>query len=181
MGLEQLKQEILKKAEEKAEQIIKEAKEQEKAAVKQAEKRVGEYSKSSEEEIAKLSDMIEKRAKAASELESRKMLLSAKGDITQEVFLRVSKEIAHFDSRKREVHIQKLIERARGRMEIGRIYCNRKDMKFVKGFEAAEAEIKGGIIAESKDRSVRIDESYDSILEGIRDRNLQEISKIIFQ
>ncbi|MEK6876839.1 MAG: V-type ATP synthase subunit E family protein, partial [Nanoarchaeota archaeon] len=61
-----------------------------------------------------------------------------------------------------------------------KVYCNKNDAKLVKGFKAESSDITGGLIAENADGTVRVDYSFDTMLQNVKENELQKISKILF-
>ena len=60
------------------------------------------------------------------------------------------------------------------------LYCNKNDAKFMKDFNAEAIDIMGGLIAENKDGTVRVDYSFDTMLQNIKENELQSINKVLF-
>ena len=73
-----------------------------------------------------------------------------------------------------------LLEKAKSDIEVAKVYCSKKDAKFVKGFDANPIDIIGGLIAENKERTIRVDSSFDTMLESIKEKELQGINKLLF-
>ena len=96
------------------------------------------------------------------------------------MFADARKKLEAFDDKKREAYIKKLLDKAKKEIDLGYVYCNRKDSKFVKDFKAENAEMIGGIIAENKERIIRVDYSFDTLLESIKESELQNINKLLF-
>jgi len=60
------------------------------------------------------------------------------------------------------------------------VYCNEKDKESVKNYKVKEANILGGVIAESKDGMLRVDYSYDLLLKQLKDELLPQLNKMLF-
>ena len=69
---------------------------------------------------------------------------------------------------------------AKNDIEVAKIYCNKKDLKVLKDFKAEAADITGGLIAENKEGTVRVDYSFDTMLQNIKENELQSINKVLF-
>ena len=74
----------------------------------------------------------------------------------------------------------KLLEKAKNDIEVEKIYCNKKDLKLLKEFNAEAMDMTGGLIAENKDGTVRVDYSFDTMLQTIKENELQSINKVLF-
>ena len=65
-------------------------------------------------------------------------------------------------------------------IEIAHIYCSSRDAKFIKEFDVQSADIIGGLIAENNERTVRVDYSFETLLQSIKENELQSIRKLLF-
>lgn len=108
------------------------------------------------------------------------MLLEAKKQVIEAVFIEAKKRLESLDDKKRESYTTKLVEKIKNDIEPAYIYCNKKDTKFLKGFNVEAIGMIGGIIAENKDRTIRVDYSFETMLQSIKENELQNISKILF-
>ena len=180
MGLEKVKEEIISKAKLNANALIKEGRDEFARMMKDTEEKVKKSKEKIVEELKKIQDNIKKKEIASSELEIKKSILEEKKRAIEDVFKEVRNRINSLNDKKREEYVKKLIEKAKKEIDVKYIYCNKKDGKFVSGFKVEETEILGGIIAENEGRDVRVDFSYDAILEGLKDNYLQDLGKILF-
>lgn len=180
MGLETVKEEILNIAKEQANSLIAEARKESNRITKETEKKIEEMQSKSEAETKRALDMIKRQELASAELENKKMLLEAKKQIIEAAFAEARKKLENLDDKKRETIIKKLLEKAKNEIEAAKIYCNKKDAKFVKGMDVQTADIISGLIAENREGTVRIDYSFDTMLQSIKESELQNISKLLF-
>ena len=180
MGLETVKEEILGNAKEQSNSILAEARKEANSVMGKAGKKAEEMKEKSEAETKKILDAIKRQEIANAELENKKLLLDAKKQIIESVFSEAVKKLESFDDKKREAYIKKLLEKAKNDIGIARIYCNKKDMKFLKGIDAEQANIIGGLIAENKEKTVRVDYSFETLMQTIKENELQNINKILF-
>lgn len=180
MGLETVKEEILNSAMEQSSSIIADARKEASRLMKEAEKKVEEMKEKSETETKRTIEIIKRQELANAELENKKMLLEAKKEIIENVFSGAMEKLETLDDKKREAILKRLLEKAKGEIEIACIYCNIKDAKFLKGLNAEPIEITGGLIAENKENTIRIDYSFDTMLQAVKESELQNISKILF-
>jgi len=176
MGLEEVKKEILDKAKEESARIEAEATMQIKSmeddfANEMKEKRMLSKARI-DEEIKHLTEIKEAEAKAL----ARDITAEKKMQIINQAIAKAKQKLKE----KNKEYIPKMIEKAKKEFSfsIGKIYCNKEDMHLIKG--AIEADIDGGIIIENLDGDVSIDYSYDTLLESIKNRYIQEIAKALF-
>lgn len=180
MGLETVKDEIIRDAKAEQDSLIAEARREASEIAKKAEEKIKEMKDKANEELKRMIDVIKKQETTAAELESKKMLLEAKKQLIDAVFAEARKKVTSLDSARRESYIQKLLEKAKNDIEVAKVYCNEKDLKLVKDFETEANDISGGLIAENKDKTVRVDYSFDTTLQNIKENELQNISKLLF-
>ena len=179
MGLETVKEEIIREAKEQASALIAEARKESSRLMKEAENKLDEMKKKSDAETQKTLEHLKRQELASAELESKKIILEVKKQLIEDVFAEAKKKLENLEEKKREAYISKLFDKTKADIEIGAIYCNKKDSKFVK-VKTEDAEIIGGLIAENKDRTVRVDYSFETLIQSIKDNELQNISKILF-
>ena len=180
MGLEAVKEEILGSAKEQSSSIIAEARKEAGRILKETEKKIEEMREKSEAGTKKMIDAIKRQELASAELESRKMILDAKKQIIENVFAEAGKRLESMDGKKTEEYMKKLLEKTKKDIEPAFFYCNKKDAKFLKGLDVQAAGIIGGIIAENREKTIRVDYSFETMLQAIKENELQSISKILF-
>ena len=180
MGLEAVKAEILNNAKMQAAGIIGEARREAGRIARETEKKIGEMMERSEAETKRTLDLIKRQEMASAELENKKTLLEAKKQVIDGVFAEARKKLESLDDRKQEAIIKKLLERAKSDIEIAHVYCSKKDAKFLKDLNAEPINIAGGIIAENRQKTVRVDYSFEIMLQSIKEAELQNISKVLF-
>ena len=180
MGLETVREEILDSAKLHAGSIISDAKKEAQKIAKEADRKVEELKKKIDEETGKRMETIKRQETASAELESKKALLEAKKQAIDNAFEEARKYLEHLDDRKKEVYMKKLLEKAKNDIEIGHYYFSEKDAKFLREYKAEALSILGGLIAENKEKTIRVDYSFDTILQGIKESAMQDINKILF-
>jgi V/A-type H+/Na+-transporting ATPase subunit E len=181
MGLEAVKNEIIEQARKKESTLIAEAKkDSEKIILNSQAKASKEREKIGFQTESALKN-LERQDKASIILENKKSIMEAQRDITSKVIETVKAKINNLEESKREKFIKKLLSKAQNDIKIGTIYCNKKDIGFLKDLNTREYPISGGIIAETKDGTVRVDYSFDSLLQSIIDNEVQEINNILFK
>ena len=178
MGLEQLKQEILNNAKAKASAIIKDAESEAKEIVNNAKTQIDEYKKLQEVEMKKELGAEERLYIAFANSGAKEIILIKKKEIIDSVFISAKEEI--YKQYKSKGYIVRLIKRSEKEIDIGMIYCNKEDLNDIKSYKV-EAKDINGIIAENKEGTIRVDLSFDTILEDVRSKYLTEIAGILFK
>jgi len=181
MGLETVKEEIIRNAKNQEESLIAKARSETIRLMNETEKKIAGLKEKSDAETKRIIDLIKKQELASAELENKKMLLEAKKELIDEVFTGVQKKVKGLDKKKREEYMNKLLEKCKKDIDVENVYCNEKDLDLAKNLNAESADIIGGVIAENKEKTIRVDYCFDTMLENIKENELQNINKILFQ
>ena len=180
MGLETVKEDILMKAKHTANNIESEAKIEDQRIKREVDAKIEELKKMGELETKKIIDQIKKQAISNAELESKKIILESKKRIIEDLFLSAKNYLENLEDKKREQYIKNMINKINSEFDVGTFHCNKKDAKFLKNLNVQVIDISGGLIAEDKEKNVRLDYSFDTFLESIKERELSSISRILF-
>ena len=117
---------------------------------------------------------------AATRFESKKLFLVFRKEFMENMFSMAKERLSKLPESERSSHIKKLLQKANSELKVAVVYCNKKDAKFVTGYKVKEADIIGGIIAESENGEIRVDYSYETLLAQIKDSLLPELNKLLF-
>lgn len=183
MGLDQVTKEILDNSKKEVDRILNEGREEAEKIMQQARDSIESHKKQVEEDAMKSVDNIEKREISAANFEIKKGKLDKKKEIIDKVFESVRQEMEKLPERKREEYLKKLFEKASKDIEICYVYANEADkdsVKKIKGTDFKKAEIIGGLIAENKELTMKVDYSFEELLKNIKEKSLQELAKILF-
>jgi len=175
-------QNIVSKAEEKAQEKREQAQNQREARLQEEKNKMLEEA---QEEAARII--------AQASIETRQKLSSTKSDIVTKITDRVKQELSQSSSN--ESHFLNLITEAVGGIGTDkcRIYVSPKDVSTTqkllesdkklaaKIVEVKEDNFTGGVIAETLDGTLRIDNTYETRLEMLLPQLLPEISKELFK
>ena len=182
MGLEKIQEEVLDRAKKEAQRILREATDEKSLLMGQTEQKLKAIRDRTQKETKKTMESAGLRESVSAEMEIKRLELEAKKDAIDDVFEKVKGTLKALDPKKREQHLKKLANKAKKEIEVAFLYSNKQDLSFVKdlGCETKEEGIIGGLIAENKDRSIRIDYSFDTLIESLKEAHLQDIAKILF-
>ncbi|MBI2575046.1 hypothetical protein HYV82_04120 [Candidatus Woesearchaeota archaeon] len=181
MGMEKVREEVLAKAKRQAAQIVAEANRESDAIMKSAEEKADENRKKALQEAERQMAEARTRETAAAELEAAKMMLDAKKKIIEEVFEEAKSRVAKTPAPERRRHIKTLIEKAKQQIDIDRVLCAEKDINSVEGYKSQPTAITGGIIIENKEGTVRVDCSYEALMEKAKEKALKDVANTLFK
>lgn len=183
MGLETIQKEILEIVEniakENVDEALKEAENIVNIANETAEKNKADESIKAENII----DNIKIISKASAKFEVKKLHLISKKDVIINIFKTTKNKIKALDAKTEKKLTLILLKDAQKQMDVKYVLCNEKASKWIKSDKNIKVkiiDILGGIVAENKDKKLRIDNSFETILEDIRKESLYKIAKGIY-
>ncbi|MBT4540349.1 hypothetical protein HOC35_02450 [Candidatus Woesearchaeota archaeon] len=184
MGLDEVKNDIINDAEKEASRIINETNKEAETLIKKAQT---DLEKIEKEELEKLKDelsVFERKEIALVNLESKKLLFEKKKKIINNVVDTAKKEIVNMSKTNKITLLKKLVKKANNEFEVSIIYCNKTETPIIKScsknVEIKNTEMSGGIIAENKEKTMRVDLSYDTLFDEIYENMLQELAQVLF-
>ncbi|MBZ6495585.1 V-type ATP synthase subunit E [Natrinema longum] len=192
MSLDTVVEDIREEAHARAEDIRSEgetrAEEIESAAREDADEIIADAEAEVESEIEQLREQRLSSAK----LEAKQKRLEARRDALAEVRDAVEDELAALEGDTRESLTRDLLEAATVEFDEGddvTVYGRSDDAELLEsileeydGYEyAGEYDCLGGVVVESDQSRVRVNNTFDSVLEDVWEDNLQEISNRLFE
>jgi len=192
-AVERLREAVLSKAREEAERIVREAEERARRIVAEAEERkrreVEEARKRLYEEVGYEARIAEARIRASH------IVSEVKNTVLEELRKRVMEKLSSLSDEERRRSLRNLLSEALSRGIVqGRIgiVVSKRDCQLVHdviasmglrdriAFIECSERISGGIVVESEDRSVRIDNTYETRLDMFLRTNSSRISSELF-
>ena len=184
MSLEKVVEDILRRGEERKREIISQGERERDELVAQAEKQVAEGRGKAGQRTEAMISQMEQQELSSAELESKKALLAAQRQVMDELRSMVLADVAHYPSEKRKAIYSKLVARARKELGDCYVYSNASDKALLTlppGMSVAgTVECRGGLVFESKDRSVRLDYRFETVVEEVWNGKMQEIYSGLF-
>ncbi|SDK77897.1 V-type ATP synthase subunit E [Natronorubrum texcoconense] len=192
MSLDTVVEDIREEAHARAEDIRAEgearADEIESAAEEDAEEILSDAEQAVEREIEQLREQRLSSAK----LEAKQKRLEARRDVLGDVREQVEDELAALEGDTREELTRTLLEAASEEFDEGddvSVYGRESDEELITsilddydGYEyAGEHDCLGGVFVESDQSRVRVNNTFDSLLEDVWEDNLREISNRLFE
>ncbi|MEW5748136.1 MAG: V-type ATP synthase subunit E family protein [Candidatus Thermoplasmatota archaeon] len=184
MSLEKVVEDILRRGEERRQEIIRQGERERDEFVAQADVQMEEHrQKASARADAHISQM-EQQELSSAELESKKALLSAQRQVMDELKAQVLAEMSQYPAEKRAAMYARLMGRAKKELGECYVYSNSADKTLLKlppGMtDGGVIDCRGGLVFESGDRAVRLDYRFESMLEDVWNRKIQEIYSGLF-
>ncbi|MFH1132882.1 MAG: hypothetical protein V1735_00155 [Nanoarchaeota archaeon] len=181
MGLQELKDEIVQEAKEKAKVVETEALEEAKLDELKAKEEAQAIRRKADEELAMEKQELMRRELAAARFSQKRQLQEAKSRLLGSCFAEASAQLSRMPDRQRSEIMRLLIDRAKGNLAVAKVYCNAKDQKYVEGFPSQAMDIMGGLIAEDREGKVRLDFSFETLLQAVRENSSETIGAVLFR
>ena len=191
MSLDTVVEDIRDEARARAEEIRESGEERAEEIVSEAEREAEEIVSEAEREAERTVEQEREQKLSSAKLEAKQARLEARRGILEEVHDDVEAQIAGIEGDERESLTRSLLAaaaeefdaesvRVRGREEdadlLGTIVAD------YEGFEVGEPiECLGGVVVEADGSRVRVNNTFDSVLEDVWDENLREISARLFE
>jgi V/A-type H+/Na+-transporting ATPase subunit E len=182
MGLQHVKEEIIEHAQNEAKEIIVQAKSEAKKTLDEAHGVAESFEEETKIHFDNEFAMLEQKYHARMKMQAKKISFQARKKVLADLFVDMRKKLVGLSKEKRTKILGTLYDRAKKQCSEGRIYCARQDVPIVKKYtkNVVVDDMFGGLILESKDKTIRIDYSFDSILAVVEEEKLQDVATILF-
>lgn len=184
MSLDKVVEDILRRGEERKREIIQQGERERNELIAQADETVKERRVKAEQRSESAVSQMKQQELSSAELESKKALLAAQRQVMEELKAQVLTEILHYPAESRRSMYSRLMTKAKQELGECYVYSNAADKSLIKPLpgisEGGVIDCKGGLVFESKDRTVRLDYRFESMLEEVWNKNIQEIYTDMF-
>lgn len=192
MSLEQVRDDIEKEARARAEEIRSQAEERAEEIISAAEADAEEIKSARAEEVEAELDQQREQSLSSAKLEAKQQRLEARRELLDRVRTQVKAELAGLDEEKRESLTRTLIESAVAEFDDGAtisVYGRSEDEALIEEILteyddcrfAGEYDCVGGVVVESEGSRVRVNNTFDSVLDDVWEENLKELSTHLFE
>jgi V/A-type H+-transporting ATPase subunit E len=192
MSLETVTEDIREEARARAAEILEEADERAEGIVADAEADAAEIREEAEREVERQIAQEREQALSSAKLEAKQARLEARRETLQQVREEAEAAVAGLSGDTREELTRELLDAAATEFEgvdSARVYGRSEDeallesiLEEYEGFEyAGEYDCLGGVVVESDASRVRVNNTFDSVLEDVWEENLREVSDRLFE
>ncbi len=131
-----------------------------------------------DEDIARL----RRQETSSANLEVKRTMLNARKEVLDKVYNKALETIVTLPDSKQEELLKSIIEKNES---IGtKIYSNKDSEEFVRKLSsldyAGNIDCIGGVVIENEDSTIRLDYTYDIILQRVNEQSLKQTSDILF-
>ena len=181
MTLENVTKDIVQVAQDKRKAMEDQAQKEIETLKQRAKDEVLEYKKQVKENTNNLKQKIQRKVLSGARFESQRTVLHAKKEIIEEVKENILNEITSMKAKEKRQFLSILVSKAQKEIKVARVRVNLKDSKFLpKEISFKECSIKGGIIAENKNSTIRVNYSVEEIIEVICEKEIIALSEVLF-
>ncbi len=191
MSLDTVVEDIREEARERAEEIRSEAEAEAEELVSEAEADAEEIREEREREIERQIEQEREQKLSSAKLEAKQERLEARRDVLEEVRERVEAEIAGLEDGREEL-TRALLEDAVAEFPDDasvEVYGRAEDAALLESVAAdydgcsyaGEVECLGGVVAEAAESRIRVNNTFDSVLDTVWEDNLREVSERLFE
>ena len=191
MSLDTVVEDIREKARARAEEIVADAEAEADAIVARAEDEAEETRQAAEREVERRIERERERALSSAALEAKQRRLEARRDLLEEVREEVEDRIASIEGDERERLTGALFEAAAAEFDPDddvSVYGRAEDEELIAdlladrdGFEyAGSYDCLGGVVVESERSRLRVNNTFDAVLESLWEEELKDISARLF-
>ena len=174
MTLENVIKEINTATEEKSGAIILEGKDTAQKIIEQTKEKISKSCEKTAKKTAEVVSSMERTEIASLNLSMKKQLLNAKKEVIDEVFSEAKKELQELPEKEKEKILRKLLHKAGNEITPKAFYSNSKDKALILRISGLKfrgtIDCLGGFILEDSEGSVRSDQTFDSILEKVKEK-----------
>ncbi|MGM0604770.1 MAG: V-type ATP synthase subunit E [Halobacteriota archaeon] len=191
MSLETVVTDIKTEAEARAEEIRQDGEDRASEIVQNAEAAADELLEERTAAIERQIDQEREQTLSSAKLEAKQARLEARRNVLQEVRDTVETRLTELEADTRESLTRELLADAATEFEDAdsvSVYCRPSDTELLEsileeydGFSVAgERDCLGGVVVEGEGSRVRINNTFDSVLEDVWDENLKQLSDRLF-
>ncbi|HKL30857.1 MAG TPA: V-type ATP synthase subunit E [Natrialbaceae archaeon] len=192
MSLETVVEDIRDEARARAEEIRAEADERAEEVVREAEADRDEILEDAEREVEQQIEQEREQKLSSAKLEAKQERLEARRDVLQEVRERVEDRLADFEDDRREELTRELLDAAMAEFDPDatiEVYGRSDDEDLLRSIVedydraeyAGEYDCLGGVVVEGADSRLRVNNTFDSIIEEVWEDSLKDVSDRLFE
>ncbi|MFB6252559.1 MAG: V-type ATP synthase subunit E [Halobellus sp.] len=191
MSLDNVVEDIRDEARARAEEIRQQGERRAEEIVEAAETDAEELLEARKADVERQIEQEREQALSSAKLEAKQERLEARRDVLEDVRSQVEDELVELSGDRREALTRSLLEDAvpefEGEESVA-VYGRASDEELIEdllddhdNFEyAGEYECLGGVVVEGTDSRVRVNNTFDSVLEGVWEDNLKNVSELLF-
>jgi V/A-type H+-transporting ATPase subunit E len=182
MALDKVVETISESARKDASQLIASAEKEKGSILKLADDNIATKRKEKEKQLEDAVRRLRQQEISSAELDAKRIVLNAKKEVLDRTFQETLAELSRLSDAEKARLYGIILTKGTKVIPQPKIHCPKGDARFIApGFGTVlEADMEPGIILESKDGLVLLDYRFKNILEGVWEKELKNISNMLF-
>ncbi|MFB6136490.1 MAG: V-type ATP synthase subunit E [Halobacteriaceae archaeon] len=191
MSLDTVVEDIRNEARSRRDEILEEAEAEADEILEEAEAEADQIRAEAEEEAESQIEQEREQKLSTAKLEAKQQRLEARRDALQDVREAVEAAVADIDGDEREELTRELLDAAAPEFDESasvQVYARESDAELVRGvledydgYEyAGDYDCLGGVVVESESSRVRVNNTFDSVLDDVWEDSLKDVSRRLF-
>lgn len=185
MALKNVTEEIDKVAAEKVKTINAEAAKEVACIEQETSEKIAQLKENMDKRIAETIDRLDRQETSSAELESKKIVLAKKKEILSTVFDETLAELSNMPAAEKLAQYKKMVAYAKTIIDDPKAIMSPKDSFSAADLGVSSVEtnekVESGLILQSKDGEMEVDMQYSALLRTVWDREITEVSDILFR
>ena len=181
MGLQDVKNDILREARDEASELEEEAKQKKDEILKEAEDKAEEIKEEARKEVEESKQSERKKAVSSANMEARNKKLQAKQEKLGEIFREFKEELQDLDDQEKQDFVKNAVNEAE--FEVSEIEASEEFIEVIDGrkHEVTENSDLDGFVLVSENGERRKNFSIDKIAESYKDEYRQKVAEKLFE
>jgi V/A-type H+-transporting ATPase subunit E len=184
MALDNVVGQILESANKEADMLIQEAEREKASILKQADEQSAVKQKAEQKDLEQTLTRMRQQEQSSAELEAKRVTLNARKQVLDSTFQSTLKELNSLGADEKARLYKKILSKGVASIPNAKVFCPKGDSKLIAGTPGVrsieEREMDPGLFLESPDGTVSLDYRFKTILEGIWEKELKNVSNILF-
>jgi V/A-type H+-transporting ATPase subunit E len=181
MALDAVVEDILATSKSRVAEINTEADAEVARILSEARDRAAEIKARKEAEVANAIEATERREISSAHLDLKRSELNVHKDLLEQARAKLFDAVQKLPKKENEAIIKTLLEPYD--LKDMKVYSNKRDEAFVSSLApnyGGNLDVIGGVVIESKDGSVRYDQTYETLAREVFNNHMKEVSRIMF-
>lgn len=175
---------ITDSAQVKARELSAEAEKERSAILKQADDKIAAKRLAQQKDLETALKRLKQQEISSAELEAKRIVLNAKKDVMDRSFQVALDSLLSMDEGNRGRMYRKILEGGKTVIQSPKVYCPRGESKLISGVAGLgtveETDMETGLVLEDATGNVRLDYRFRVLLESVWDKELKNVSNILF-
>ncbi|KQM12662.1 hypothetical protein AOA80_00820 [Methanomassiliicoccales archaeon RumEn M1] len=185
MALDKVANEILENAKQEGNLRIQEAEKERARILNEADLKIEKMQRADEKELQDAILRMRRQEQSSAELESKKIVLNKRKDILNRTFDEMLDELSNMPPAEKSALYKKILAEGKKIVPMPRVFCPKGEADLLAGLRGCESltetDMESGLILENKDGTVHLDLRFRTLLETIWEKELKDISTVLFE